>query len=116
MRRLAAPFVACALLALPAVLVPTSPASAADGDVTIVIKDHKFEPSEVTVPAGKRVTLVVENQDATSEEFESGPMKVEKIIGPKRTARISVGPLEPGSYNFFGEFNPKTAQGTLIAK
>lgn len=116
MRRLAAPFVACVLLALPAVLGSAAPASAADGDVTIVIKDHKFEPAEVTVPAGKKLTLLVDNQDASSEEFESRPLKVEKIIGPKKQARISVGPLEPGRYSFFGEFHESTAQGVLIAQ
>lgn len=116
MRRLAVPFVACVLLALPAVLVPAAPASAADGDVSIVIKDHKFQPAEVTVPANKKLTLVVDNQDPSSEEFESKPLKVEKIIGPNKTARISVGPLEPGRYSFFGEFHEATAQGVLIAQ
>ena len=27
-----------------------------------------------------------------------------------------VGPLEPGSYKFFGEFNPKTAIGSLVVR
>lgn len=116
MRRLAVPFVACALMALPAVLLTSGPAMAADGDVSIVIKDHVFQPAEVTVPANKKITLVVDNQDGSSEEFESKGLKVEKIIGPNKQARISVGPLQPGRYTFFGEFHEATAQGVLIAQ
>ncbi|WP_448208112.1 cupredoxin domain-containing protein [Azospirillum sp. sgz302134] len=111
MRRLAVPFVAGLLFALSSV-----PASAADGDVTIIIKDHVFQPSEVTVPANQKVTLVVDNQDPSSEEFESKSMKIEKIIGPNKQARITVGPLKPGQYDFFGEFHEKTAKGVLTAK
>jgi hypothetical protein len=31
-------------------------------------------------------------------------------------AIIFIGPLKPGEYPFFGEFNPKTAQGKVIAE
>ena len=37
---------------------------------TIVIKDHKFEPAELKLPADKWIVLTVDNQDATPEEFE----------------------------------------------
>ena len=55
-------------------------AMAADTEVTLVIKDHHFVPSEVRVPAGQKVKLIVENQDATPEEFESHELNREKII------------------------------------
>jgi plastocyanin len=98
-----------------ATLVHAVPAQAAD-TVTIVIKDHKFEPAEVKIPANKRVTLLVDNQDATSEEFESGEMKVEKIVGGRKQIKVMVGPLKPGRYPFFGEFHEATAQGVVIAE
>ncbi len=46
--------------------------AAADEPLTIpvTIKDHKFVPSEIEVPAGKPVVLTITNQDATAEEFE----------------------------------------------
>ncbi|HYG91032.1 MAG TPA: cupredoxin domain-containing protein [Azospirillum sp.] len=91
-------------------------ALAADGEFTVVIKDHKFQPATLEVPAGQKLVLIVENQDATAEEFESTDFKAEKIIGGGRTARVNVAPLKPGTYKFFGEFNMETAQGTLIAK
>lgn len=85
-------------------------------EFTLVIKDHKFEPAELTVPAGVKVKLVVDNQDATPEEFESHELNREKVIPGKSQAKIFVGPLEAGVYPFFGEFHEATAQGRLIVK
>jgi plastocyanin len=99
-----------------AVLLGASPAFAADDEFKLVIQDHKFEPSELTVPAGKKLKLIVENRDATPEEFESKTLGREKVIAPKSTATIAIGPLKPGSYPFVGEFHEKTAKGVLVAK
>ena len=94
---------------------PIGTAQAAD-EFTITIKDHRFTPSELKVPAKKRLTITVVNDDATPEEFESKPMKVEKVIPGKSKATVRIGPLEPGRYNFFGEFNEATAKGVVIAE
>ena len=84
--------------------------------IVIVIRNHRFEPAEVRVPANKRLTITVINDDPTAEEFESTPLKVEKIIAGKSKATIRIGPLAPGRYKFFGEFNEATAQGVIIAE
>lgn len=91
-------------------------AALAEDAITIVIKDHKFTPSEITIPADKKVKLIVDNQDPSAEEFESYDFNREKIISGNSKATIFVGPLKPGTYKFFGEFNPKTAQGVLTVK
>lgn len=91
-------------------------ALAADLDASLVIKDHRFQPAELQVPAGKKIKLVVDNQDATPEEFESHSLNREKVIAGNSKATIYIGPLEPGRYTFFGEFNEATAQGVVIAK
>lgn len=83
---------------------------------TVVIKDHQFVPQTLDVPAGEKFKLIVDNQDSTPEEFESHDFHREKIIGGNSKATIFVGPLEAGEYNYFGEFNPETAQGKLVAK
>ena len=77
------------------------------------IRDHLFYPSELVIPADTKVKLVVANRDATPEEFESYELNREKVIMGGTQAVIFLGPLEPGTYPFFGEFNPKTAQGTV---
>ena len=106
---------ACLLLAAIVLLVPSA-ASRAEDTVTITIKDHKFSPAEVKVPAGQRVILTVVNDDPTPEEFESKLMKVEKVIPGKSKAKIRIGPFEKGRYPFIGEFNRATANGVLIAE
>lgn len=82
----------------------------------IAIKNHKFEPPILEVPANKKIKLVVKNQDATPEEFESYELNREKVIPGNSRAIIFIGPLEPGTYPYFGEFNMKTAQGKIVAK
>jgi len=89
---------------------------AADTEFTLVIKDHHFLPSEIRVPAGQKVKLIVENQDATPEEFESHELNREKIVAPKSKVSIFIGPLKAGKYPFFGEFNQATARGLVIAE
>ena len=90
--------------------------AAADLEIALSIKDHRFLPAEVRVPAGKKVKLVIHNQDATAEEFESHQLNREKVIAPGAKASIFIGPLQPGRYPFFGEFNEKTAQGVIVAE
>ena len=85
-------------------------------EFTITIKNHRFTPSELKVPANKRIQLTVVNDDPTPEEFESKEMKVEKVIPGKSKGVIRLGPLAPGRYPFFGEFNEATAKGTVIAE
>ncbi len=103
----------CAVMAL---LVAAQAGAAEPLEVKLAIKDHKFAPAELRVPAATKVMLVIENQDPTAEEFESHDLHREKVIAGNRTAKIPVGPLKPGSYKFFGEFNQATAQGVLIAE
>ncbi len=92
------------------------PLFAATPVVHIEIRNHLFEPSEITVPAHVKIRLVITNHDTTSEEFESYELNREKIILGKRKGSLFIGPLEPGVYPFFGEFFPETAVGKIIAK
>ncbi len=85
-------------------------------EFNLVIRNHKFEPQEIRVPAGKRVSIYVTNEDATPEEFESAALKVEKVIPGKSKGLVRIGPLTPGRYEFIGDFHPDTAKGVLIAE
>ena len=92
------------------------PVAAHAADFKLIIKDHLFQPTELTVPSATKIKLLVENQDATPEEFESYSLNREKVIAGHSTATIFIGPLEPGRYPFFGEFNSSTAQGVIIVQ
>jgi plastocyanin len=91
-------------------------AFAADDPIKVSIENHRFLPDRIEIPAGQKVRLLVENKDATPEEFESHELKIEKVIPGKSKATIFVGPLKAGEYKFVGEFNEKTAQGVIVAK
>lgn len=100
---------------LPAFLVAPA-AFAADGEFNLVIQNHQFQPAEIELPAGKKIRLVVENRDATPEEFESYELNREKLIAGNSKVSVFIGPLAAGRYPFFGDFNQKTAQGVIIVK
>ncbi len=93
--------------------------TAQEGDaaeVELRIRNHLFEPAELVIPAETKVRVRIHNLDATPEEFESWELNREKVILGGESTVLFVGPLAPGEYPFFGEFNPKTAQGKLIAQ
>ncbi|HEY7665618.1 MAG TPA: cupredoxin domain-containing protein [Xanthobacteraceae bacterium] len=101
-------------LALMALTLPSVGALAQE--FNLVIRGHKFEPAEIRIPAGKRVSIYVSNEDATPEEFDSTALKVEKVIPGKSRGLVRVGPLDPGRYEFIGEFHADTAKGVVIAE
>jgi hypothetical protein len=83
--------------------------------ITLIIKDHRFTPDQVTAPAGERFQIEVSNQDATPSEFESHELRVEKIVVAGGRISVRAGPLKPGTYKFFDDYHPATAVGTLTA-
>lgn len=90
-------------------------ALAAD-EYILTIKDHKFIPETLEIPAHEKVKIKIVNEDPTPEEFESYELNREKIIRGNSKGIVFIGPLEPGAYPFFGEFNMDTAQGQVVAK
>ncbi len=80
----------------------------------IEIRNHLFYPSSLTIPEGVKVKLMIINRDPTPEEFESYELNREKVIVGNGKGIIFIGPLKAGRYPFFGEFNPKTAQGEIL--
>ena len=103
-------------LVLALVLLLPVLAFAADPEFTLTIREHKFEPAELRVPAGKKIKLTIDNQDSTPEEFESHELNREKVIPGKSKLSIFIGPLKAGKYPYIGEFNQKTANGVIIAE
>ena len=91
-------------------------AMAEDPPYTLIIKDHKFQPTEIEIPANKKIELIVKNEDSTPEEFESTELRREKVVPGGQQITVYIGPLKPGRYEFFGDFNPKTARGHIVAK
>lgn len=85
-------------------------------EFTLVVKNHVYRPSELKVPAGTKFKIIVRNEDATPEEFESTDFNREKIVLPNSSITVYVGPLRAGNYGFFGDFHQATAKGRLIVE
>jgi hypothetical protein len=100
---------------LVALLLSTS-SLAATPEFELEIRNHLFQPDTLVVPANTKIKLIIYNRDPTPEEFESYELNREKVILGGRKAIVFIGPLSPGEYPFFGEFNLQTALGKIIVK
>jgi Cupredoxin-like domain len=93
------------------------PAGADDlTNIPVTLKDHRFSPAEIHIPAGKPVILTIKNEDSTADEFDSSALKVEKVIAGGSYGTVRLRPLGPGRYPFMGEYHSDTAQGVVIAE
>lgn len=82
----------------------------------LIIKDGRFQPEVLKAPANTKFKLVLKNEGTTPEEFESEELRKEKVLAPGAESFLIFQPLKPGTYKFYGEFHPQTAQGRLIVE
>ncbi|WP_053151406.1 cupredoxin domain-containing protein [Pseudomonas sp. Pf153] len=80
------------------------------------IRDGHFSPPLLEVPAGQRFKIVLKNIGQGPAEFESTPLRVEKVLSPGVTTFVVIHPLRPGQYPFFDEFNPQLPEGGILAR
>jgi len=90
-------------------------AAFAAGTVVLSIHDNQFEPNQLVLPAGTKLQLVIRNLDALPAEFESTDLSREVIVRGHGEVKIYIGPMDPGTYHFFNDFNHEM-QGTIVAK
>lgn len=81
----------------------------------LVLKDGKFSPQAIEVPAGTKFRLMVTNEDAIPMEFESSDLNREHVITPGATWRAFIGPLDAGPYGYFNDFD-RAIKGEIVAK
>lgn len=115
-RTVARPRVKPAVLAALALLLVGGSVARAAELPTLEFRNHRFVPDRIEVPAHVKFRLHVKNTDSTADEFESSDLNREKLVPPGETITVFLGPLDPGTYHFFGDFHQDTAQGVLIAK
>ncbi len=104
---------------IPAALIPAAASAQGPSDSAVVslsLKNHRFTPDTVTVPANQPVRIELSNQDSALEEFDSDDLRVEKDVTPHGRVSFTVGPLKPGRYSFMGEMHADTASGVLVAQ
>ena len=101
------------IVAIPLLLTVSAEAQTPVSSVTI--RNHKFAPEQIEVPANQKVEVHVINADSTPAEFESFELRREKVVAPGQEVTLYIGPLKPGSYEFFDDFNP-SARGHVVAR
>ena len=93
-----------------------APALADDAvQLSIVMKDHQFDPAELHAPAGKTIVIHVKNLNSIVTEFESSDLHFEKILPVGKEGVVYVRPQQPGRYNFFDDFHHET-RGVLVVQ
>jgi Cupredoxin-like domain len=97
------------------ILVALAPVAWAEDAATVrlSLKDHRFQPAEARAPAGKPITIVISNLDATPAEFESKTLRVEKVVAGGGTITVQIRPLAAGRYRFFDDYHEDTTEGFL---
>jgi hypothetical protein len=85
-------------------------------EIQLSYKDKKFDPAEIGAPANTPIAIKLRNLDAGAMEFESKTLHVEKVVAAGGDATINVRAQKPGRYEFFDEYNEKTARGALVVK
>lgn len=104
------------LISLTGLLLAFSFSSHANADnYVITIKDNQFSPSELVVPVGQKIKLIVKNSGTVPAEFESTDLNREKLVTGGNQIIIYIGPLDAGSYSYFNDFHRET-KGTIVAK
>ena len=123
-------FLGLGLLTLAAVTAACSGASAAPGSdapadppagdaIVIVAKDLKFQTTDVTVPAGEPVAIVLDNQEGAPHNIaikDAAGAEVFKgeIVSSARVTN-NVPALAAGTYTFLCEVHPDM-KGTITAQ
>jgi len=82
----------------------------------LLIKAGHFIPETLEVPANTKFRLLIKNEGPGAEEFESIELRKEKVLAPGASSFLIFQPMKPGTYKFFGDFHPETAQGRIVAK
>lgn len=80
------------------------------------MKDGKFIPPRIEVPAGQRIKIEVHNTGTSAAEFESVELRKEKVLAPGAQSFVVIAPLRPGEYKFFDDFHLNMPQGVIVAK
>jgi hypothetical protein len=85
-------------------------------EIALSYKDKKFDPPEISAPANTPVVIKFRNLDREAMELESDTLRIEKVVTAGKDATIKIRAQKPGRYEFFDEYNEKTARGALVVK
>jgi plastocyanin len=85
-------------------------------EIALSYKDKKFDPAEISAPANTPIVIKFRNLDKDAMELESDSLHIEKVVAAGKDATIKLKAQKPGRYEFFDEYNERTARGVLVVK
>jgi Cupredoxin-like domain len=85
-------------------------------EIALSYKEKTFDPAEISAPANTAIVIKFRNLDNDAMELESDALHFEKVVAAGKDATIKVRAQKPGRYEFFDEYNEKTARGALVVK
>lgn len=89
------------VLLLAALLVACGGNASSDGTpVTIVAKEFKFEPAEMTVAPGQAIKLTLKNEGVIDHDLMIKAIGFKILAGPgKAETKTFIAPTAPGTYD-----------------
>jgi plastocyanin len=115
----------------PTTLPPTTTTPSGTGTQTqsvtvdLTAKNLSFDKSTITVPAGAKVSLVFDNQDAgvphnfdlyTDSSARTSLFASDRVTGPKQVTFTFTAPATPGDYYFQCDVHPGQMHGTFVVQ
>jgi plastocyanin len=81
----------------------------------ITARDFAFDPSEVTLEAGREVTIVLTNEDDAEHNITVEDLDVDEDAEGGETGQATVTP-DAGSYDFHCKYHPNQMTGTITVE
>jgi plastocyanin len=92
----------------------TAAAGGGGGDkVSLTAKGIAWSQTQLNLPAGKQVTVAVDNQDSVEHNFTFKDASANKDVEGGESAEISFMSPAAGSYQFFCKYHPSQMKGTV---
>ena len=105
-----------AAIILAALIAVAATDALADPTLTLTLREHRFTPSSLTAPTGRKVTIVVINRDPSPVSFRIWGLNVGMTLAPRGRENLDIGPLKAGAYHFVDELHAQSAKGVIAAR
>jgi plastocyanin len=81
----------------------------------ITARDFAFDPSEVTLEAGREVTIVLTNEDDAEHNITVEDLDVDEDAEGGQTGQATITP-DAGSFDFQCKYHPNQMTGTITVE
>jgi plastocyanin len=81
----------------------------------ITAKDFTFDPTDLTLEAGREVTIVLTNEDDAEHNITAEDLDVDQDAEGGETGQATITP-DAGSYDFQCKYHPNQMQGTITVE